>query len=157
MSTKIGSRALIPNPALEPLGFLVGEWKTSGTHPLVPDTILYETVRCEWIEGGAFLMMHSQVEHELFPQGVAIFGSDDLEKKFFLLYFDERGVSRKYDVSIEGRELKWWRDDPTFSQRMSVAVAEDQNKMVSSGEMCREGGEWEKDLSQTFERVQTPT
>ena len=33
--------------------------------------------------------------------------------------FDERGVSRKYDVSFRDDTLKWWRDAPGFSQRVT--------------------------------------
>ena len=46
---------------------------------------------------------------EAIPAGMAIFGSDDAIGEFFMLYFDERNVSRKMDVSIQGKELKWWR------------------------------------------------
>jgi hypothetical protein len=31
----IAARAQRPNPALEPLAFLVGKWATVGTHPAV--------------------------------------------------------------------------------------------------------------------------
>lgn len=48
-----------------------------------------------------------------------------------MLHFDERGVSRKYNVSMTGRELKWWRDEPSFRQRFTVRTAADGNKMVS--------------------------
>ncbi len=30
----------IPNPALVPFSVLIGNWNTTGTHRLVPDTIL---------------------------------------------------------------------------------------------------------------------
>src|SRR5215203_1039220 len=36
MATRIGSQAQRPNPALEPLTPLVGQWRTTGSHPLVP-------------------------------------------------------------------------------------------------------------------------
>jgi hypothetical protein len=60
-----------------------------------------------------------------FPSGVAIFGNDDAEQKYSMLYFDQRGVSRKYDVSLEKNVLTWWRDDADFSQRMTLTIAED--------------------------------
>jgi len=46
------------------------------------------------------------------PGGIAIFGSDDASGEYFMLYFDERKVSRKIDVSISGNELKWWGNTP---------------------------------------------
>ena len=36
MTTPIGYEAAIPNPALTSLGFLVGEWRIEGSHPLLP-------------------------------------------------------------------------------------------------------------------------
>ena len=42
-------------------------------------------------------------------------GTDDDTQECSMLYFDERNVSRKYEVSLEGSELKWWRNAPGFS------------------------------------------
>lgn len=153
MATKIGTKALIPNPTLKPFEILVGEWQTTGSHPHLPGTILHGRVSFDWHEGGAFLIMHSEIDESEIPSGVAIFGSDDVEKKFFMLYFDERGVSRKYDVTMKGNQLKWWRDDPSFSQRMTITIEDDGKKMNSEGEMSRDGAAWEKDLELTYTRI----
>src|SRR5258708_3521716 len=132
---KIGSKALIPNPALKSFEVLVGEWKVTGSHPYLPGTVLHGRTSFEWLEGGAFLLMRSEIDEPRFPHGIEIFGSDDVEKKFFMLHFDERGVSRKFDVSIDGNQIKWWRDDPRFSQRYSLSIEDNGNKSVSKGEM----------------------
>jgi len=150
---KIGTKALIPNPALKPFEVFIGEWKTTGSHPYLPDTVLHGRVSFEWLEGGAFLLLRSEIDEPRFPHGIEIFGSDDVEKKFFMLHFDERGISRKYDVTMEGNQLKWWRDDPNFSQRMTITIEDDGNKMISKGEMSRDGGAWEDDLELTYTRV----
>jgi hypothetical protein len=141
------------NPALEPFKALLGEWNTAGRHPYVPDKTLHGTAVFEWIEEGAFLMMRSHIEDERFPDGVAIFGSDDGMGKFFMLYFDERGVSRKYDVRIEGKELQWWRDDPKFSQRTVLTIADDGKSIAGRGEMNKDGKGWEPDLQLTYSRI----
>lgn len=62
-------------------------------------------------------MWSSAIDYKGFPKGIAILGSDDTTQKYFMLYFDERKVSRKYDVSIQDNVLKWWRNAPKFSQR----------------------------------------
>jgi hypothetical protein len=151
--SKIGSEALIANPALKDLETLVGLWQTTGTHPYFPDKTFHGQTSFGWIEGGAFLIMHSEIDEPEIPSGVAIFGSDDQEKKLYMLYFDERGVSRKYNLTIEEHGLTWWRDDPHFSQRMTTTIAPDGNTMKSEGEMSREGAAWEKDLALTFTRI----
>ena len=151
MAKHIGSNAIKPNPALKPFEVLVGEWQTTGSHPFFPGVELHGRVLFEWIEGGAFLLMRSEIDHPKFPDGIAIFGSDDQAGTFYMIYFDERGVSRVQNVSIEDNQIKWWRNDPKFSQRFTMELSED--KMVSSGEMSRDGGEWEKDLSLTYKKI----
>src|SRR5204862_4725756 len=87
--------ASIPNPALRPFSILIGNWDTTGTHPLVPDAILHGRASFEWLENGAFLTMRSEIDEPRFPSNIAVFGSDDALGEYFMLYFDERGVSRK--------------------------------------------------------------
>src|SRR5882724_9048808 len=100
MTEKIGSKALIHNPALKLFETLIGEWQTTGLHPYFPDAKLHGRVSFEWIEGEAFVMMRSEIDHPKFPDGVAIFGSDDEAQTYYMIYFDERGISRKYDALI---------------------------------------------------------
>lgn len=151
MAKKIGSKALKPNPVLEIFEPLIGVWQTVGTHPYFPDTELNGRTSFEWIYGGAFLMMRSELDHPKFPDGITIFGSDDEAQTYYMLYFDERGVSRKQDVSITESQFKWRRDDPHFSQRYTMDIEKD--KLVSYGEMSRDGGDWEKDLSLTYKKL----
>jgi hypothetical protein len=151
MADKIGSKASMPNTALKPFETLIGEWQTTGSHPYFPDTELSGRVSYEWIEGGAFVMMRSEVDHPKFPDGIAIFGSDDAAQTYYMIYFDERGISRKYDAAITEGQLKWWRDDSHISQRFTMDISKD--KLVTTGEMSLDGGEWEQDLSQTFLKI----
>ncbi|MGH7203739.1 MAG: hypothetical protein ACREHC_04830 [Candidatus Levyibacteriota bacterium] len=150
---KIGSKALIPNLTLKPFSVLIGEWKTTGSHPYIPDTILHGRATFEWLEGGAFLILRSEIDDPRFPDGIEIFGSDDVAKKFFMLHFDERGVSRKFDVSITGNQFTWWRDEPNFSQRCIGTIEDNGNRIISKGEMSRDGGTWEKDLELLYKRI----
>ncbi len=71
------NKAAIPNPARKAFSALIGEWKTTGTHPLVPDTVLHGQASFQWIEGGAFVSIHATIDHEAFPDSVSIFGSDN--------------------------------------------------------------------------------
>lgn len=147
------NKASIPNPALAAFSALAGTWETTGSHPLVPGIVLKGRCSFRWLEGGAFLLWQSAVDYEGFPEGVSIFGSDNETGDYFMLYFDERKVSRKYDVAIEGNVIKWWRNAPALSQRYNWTISEDGNSIVSKGEMSKNGTDWEKDLEQTFIRI----
>ncbi|MEU4243471.1 hypothetical protein [Actinoplanes sp. NPDC026619] len=149
----IGSAAQMPNPALRSFGVVVGEWRTTGTHPLMPGTTFRGRTSVAWHEGGAFLLMRSEMEQSEIPSGVAVIGSDDAAGTFTMVYFDERGVSRSYAVTLTGNRLAWARDEAGFAQRSTLVIDEDGSRMVGTGEMRRDGGDWEGDLSLTYERL----
>ncbi|MBO0933235.1 hypothetical protein [Fibrella aquatilis] len=146
-------KAQVQNPALDELGKLVGEWETVGTHPELPGKVFAGKASFQWIEGGAFLRWYSEVDEEGFPVGIAIFSSDDATGELFMLTFDERKVSRKYDVSVEDNVVRWWRNAPNLSQRYTWIIADDGNTIIEKGELSKEGTTWEEDLEQTFTRI----
>jgi hypothetical protein len=152
MSELTDNEAAKPNPALEPFGVLVGTWNTVGTHPLTPGTTYHGRATFEWFAGGAFLIMHTQIDEPQIPSGIAVFGTDDTTGECTMLYFDERDVSRKYEVSFRDRELKWWRNAPGFSQRMTLAISADGRTIVGHGEYSRDDAPWEPDLALTYTR-----
>lgn len=143
-----------PNPALQPLAVLVGSWTTVGAHPMLPGVTLHGRTSFDWFEGGAFLVMHSEIDEPDIPSGIAIFGSDDATGECFMLYFDERGVSRKYDVTLRDNVLKWWRNAPGFFQRFTGTIGDEGRTIVGNGELCRDGVTWEGDLALTYTRIE---
>jgi hypothetical protein len=148
----IGHEAEIPNPALGGLQFLVGTWRTEGIHPLVPGKIFHGRTVFEWAFGGAFLVMRSEIEEPEIPSGIAIFASDDAAGERWASYFDQRGVSRRYVVTIGDGEITWERDDEAFSQRMTLRAEPDGRAMTGTGRMRKNGGAWEDDLTLTYRR-----
>ncbi|MGC4043356.1 MAG: hypothetical protein QM758_06095 [Armatimonas sp.] len=153
MATDLAHEASIPNPALQSLSVLIGEWATVGTHFLIPGTTFHGRTVFDWIEGGAFLRMRSEIEEAGIPSGITIFGTDDVLGQLFLLYFDERGVSRRYDASFEGNILKWWRNAPGLSQRYSHTLSDDGRTLLGKGEMSEDGTTWQRDLDLTYQRA----
>lgn len=141
------------NKALAPFAPLIGEWKMSATHPMLPGEHFHGTDSFAWLDEGAFFVWRSSLDDPRFPTGVAIFGSDDERHEYFMLYFDERGVSRKYDVAIEGNTIRWSRNAPKLSQRNTWTIAADGRSVAGKGEMSRNGGAWEGDLEATFTRI----
>ena len=153
MTKKSSHEEAISNSALDPLKSLIGEWKTTGTHPYVPDTVFHGHTFFDWIEGGAFIIMHSEIDEKEIPDGIAIFGSDDSTGEYFMLYFDERKVSRKYDVTVQDNIIQWWRNSRDFSQRNTLTFSNNDNTILGKGEMCKDGKTWESDLALTYTRI----
>ncbi|HET6597677.1 MAG TPA: hypothetical protein VFG81_18780 [Anaerolineales bacterium] len=153
MNQQFAKKASIPNPALEPFRVLIGNWNTTGSHGLVPDTTLHGRTSFEWLEGGAFLLMRSEIDDARFPQGIAIIGSDDTQEEYFMLTFDERGVSRKHEVSLRDNVWKWWRNAPGFFQRYEGTIVDGGTTIIGKGELSKDGVAWEKDLDLTYTRA----
>jgi hypothetical protein len=155
MTGLIGSEALRPNPALDRLAPLIGEWRTTGTHPLAPGTTFHGRTSFAWHEGGAFLLMRSEIDELEIPSGVAVIGSDDAAGTFTMIYFDERKVSRRYTVEIAEEQVSWHRDEAGFAQRMTITISSDGSRLEAKGTMSRNGGPWEDDLQLSYDRLDT--
>ena len=153
MASLIGPEAQRPNPALEPLAPLVGEWRTTGRHPLVPGRTFHGRTSFEWHEHGAFLLMRSEIDEPDIPSAVAVIGSDDAAGKFTMIYFDERDISRRYTVEVTNGEVGWHRDEAGFAQRMVLTLAADGSRLEARGTMSRDSAPWEDDLQLTYERI----
>ena len=153
MATSIGPEARRPNPALEPLSPLVGEWRTTGMHPLVPGTTFHGRTSFTWHEGGAFVLMRSEIDEPQIPSGVAVIGSDGAAGTFTMIYFDAREISRRYTVEVGDGEVSWHRNEAGFAQRMVLIIAADGTRLDAQGTMAHDGGPWEDDLQLSYERI----
>ena len=145
--------AAMPNPALAAFGILIGTWNTTGSHPLVPGATLHGRTSFEWLENGAFVLVRSEIDDPRFPKGIAIIASDDSEGECYMLTFDARGVSRKYDLSLRDNIWSWWRNAPGFSQRYRATIVDGGDLIVGKGELSKDGETWEQDLDLTYARV----
>lgn len=120
---------------------------------MVPGTTFHGRASFEWMLGGAFLLMRSEIDEPEIPSGLAIIGSDDATGACYMQYFDERGVSRMYNVSLDDDTVRWWRDAPGFSQRFVGRFSSDGREIVGNGELSRDGEHWEGDLALTYVRA----
>lgn len=152
MAQLIGREACIPNPALRPLSFLVGEWRTEGVHPMLPGKTFHGRTSFAWADGGAFLVMRSEIDEPEIPSGIAVLGTDGDSGECAMLYFDERGVSRRYSVELRADQWHYWRENAVFSQRFTATPVEQGARMIGRGEMKR-GAVWEPDLQLTYARI----
>ena len=146
-------KPLQQNPALERLNRLVGTWKIEITamsfHP-DPLAVARGQASFSWLEAGAFLLQKTEVTNSDFPRGTSIIGADDSAGTYTMLYFDSRGVSRIYQMSLEGDTLKLWRDFPGFSQRFIGTFGDLDNRITARWEKSSDGSNWEHDFDITY-------
>lgn len=142
-----------PNNALEAFKPFIGAWNTTGAHGMIPSTTLHGSTIFSWHESGAFVLVRSSIKEDVgIPVGLAIIGSDNTAATYTMIYYDDRGVSRSYDVSLKGNVMKWWRHAPEFSQRNTLTISDDGQTIIGSGETSKDGSDWEQDLNLTYSK-----
>jgi hypothetical protein len=155
-------------PALEPLNRLVGTWTTDATHPELPGIVVRGTAVIEWLEGERFLIHRAGTDHPDFPDAISIIGITErdrvsdapgdesaaaTESRLCMHYFDSRGVFRVYEVSIDDRAWRLWRDAPGFSQRFTGTFADGGDTIIGRWQLCRDDTHWHDDLQITYRRA----
>ncbi|HEX7663684.1 MAG TPA: hypothetical protein VF407_04210, partial [Polyangiaceae bacterium] len=127
------------NRALSPMDRVVGRWIVTGSHPMLPGRTLRGEALFERIEDGAFVRLHTKMVDPEIPEGVAIFGTDGDDDACTMLYFDVRGVARRYDVVFHEDGLEWKRDSAEFAQTYRLKITADGKSMEGQGTMKRAG------------------
>ena len=148
-----GARPPQPTRTLEQYEILIGEWTMEGTHPGLPSTA-HGHASFEWLRAGALLVWHFDWERPGPPSALSVIGHDDADSPdtCSMLYADERGVARIYQMRLDGGVWKMWRESQGFTQRMTGTFSEDGNTIVVHGELSRDGSQWEQDLDVTYTR-----
>jgi hypothetical protein len=150
---QFSSKSFKPNPALENLGILIGKWNTELSNASflanASDKINGQ-VSFEWLEGGAFLILRLPIDP---PDSIWVIGHDDSVETYSILYFDSRGVSRTYEMSLQGGAWKMWRNSPGFSQRFQGQLSDDGNIIDAVWEKSLDGIKWEHDFDVKYTRI----
>jgi hypothetical protein len=144
------------NPALGQLTLFIGAWNieiTSMSFHEDPSAVVRGHSSFAWLEGGAFLIQHSQVPDSDFPTSTAVIGADDEAGTYRMLYYDSRSVSRIYRMTFSGGIWTLWRDFPGFSQRFHATFNEDGTVITARWERSNDGSNWEHDFALTYTKV----
>lgn len=141
------------NSALKALDMMVGEWEIEVSFPFGQPAIIHGRASFNWLEGGAFLVMHSDIERTYFPSVITVIGRDDSAETYCMLYFDSRGVSRTYEMSISNGVWEMWRQSPGFSQRFTGTFDSDGNTITGRWKKSTDGSNWEHDFDLIYRRV----
>ena len=140
------------NAALEQLGTLLGSWTLTMTHAWFlddPDVEVNGEATVSWL-GDAFLELRATLGTDQ-STWHWIVGRSDAQERFVMLYHDERGVLRVFDMTFGGGEWTLVREDPDFHQRFIATVGPD--RIDSRWEASEDAGAtWRKDFDLTWER-----
>ena len=81
---------------------------------------------------------------------IAIIGPERSDGEYRQHYFDTRGVSRIYEMSLRDGVWKLWRDSPGFSQRFTGTFGDDGNTITGFWKKSGDGEAWEHDFDLTY-------
>jgi hypothetical protein len=118
-----------------------------------PSAVVQGRGSLAWLEGGAFVIQHSEISHSDFPRSTAVIGADDEAGTYRMLYYDSRGVSRIYRMTFSGGIWTLWRDSPGFHQRFHGTFSEDGKVITARWERSSDGSNWEHDFALTYTKV----
>ncbi len=91
------------------------------------------------------------------PTATCIIGRDHSDPDYYVLYADDRGVSRVYRMSFSERTWRMWRETPEFSQRFDAVVSLGQAEITGSWQKSVDGGQtWEHDFTVRYSRLAPP-
>ena len=140
-------------PALGLLDAMVGDWTQEVTGHGDPAG----SVSFEWALGGAYLLQRSALPPP-FPESLAVIGYDEASGEFRQHYFDSRGVTRVYRMTLVGSLWTLTRTEPDFSelafaQRFTGTLSDDGRSVDGRWEQSHDDGEtWELDFGLRLER-----
>jgi hypothetical protein len=139
--------------ALQELDHLIGEWTMTMTDAWFlesPDVKVEASATIEWL-GDAFLQLRADfgTDHGSWHW---VIGRNDAREQYVLLYHDERGVLRVFDMTFADGQWTLTREDPDFHQRFVATVERD--RIDGRWEASEDAGAtWRKDFDLIFERA----
>jgi hypothetical protein len=143
-----------PRPrALGLLDVLVGEWTQQVSGHGDPTGI----ITFEWSLGERYLLQRSTLPAP-FPESLGIIEYDGSSDMFRQHYFDSRGVTRIYQMTLSGSDWTLLRTEADFSelgfaQRYVGVISDDGRSVDGRWEQSHDGGAtWGFDFGLRFER-----
>jgi hypothetical protein len=130
----------------------VGDWTLTITNQWWlddPTTVTSGSATCAWMDD-SFLRLQAEIDGK--PTWDFVFGRSDARDQFVVLSYDERGVLRVFELTLDDGGWVMSRADPDFHQRLVGRI--DGDRMVGSADASDDAGAtWRKDFDLIFERV----
>jgi hypothetical protein len=139
-----------PGPELKKLDVFAGTWSLDGTmkpHSMGPGGTMNESEKCEWMDGGFFLVCHSDYKSTMGNGvGLSIMGYSTEEKAYTYREFNSFGEFDDARGHLDGDTWTWTSDEKMGN---SVTHGKFTMKMTSDKaytfmfEMSSDGTKWD--------------
>jgi hypothetical protein len=144
--------------ALERLEVFVGEWRVAATFPSGPDDRVGRVV-FEWTLGGQYLVQRSEAPDPI-PDSLAVISVDPDGGTYSQHYFDSRGVTRVYAMTLNDGSWSLVRNSPDFSpldfsQRFTGTFSDDGQTIAGQWEISTDGTSWDHDFALIYTKGTT--
>ena len=126
---------------------LLGTWDFTMSHSALSEPVTGRQ-RYERVLDGAFVMLHWTYDHPDFPDAIAL-----LDERTYH-YFDVRGVTRVFDLTIEDTGWAMIRRDEDFWQRSAGRFRGTDAIDVTGENSYDAGATWQHDFSMSYGRVE---
>lgn len=136
--------------ALEPL---IGKWEYTMFNCWFlesMDTEVKGFTTIEWLYDTFLIIQTTDADNK--PNDIWVIGYSDPQKKYQMFYHDQRGVSRIFNMTFDGKTIIFLREDEDFYQRITLEIEEE--KLYSIAEASEDKGKtWRKDLEMSFVKI----
>lgn len=112
----------------------------------------------ELMTGGRLLVQRWEIPIPEAPDGLAVYGYDELQGVLLQHYFDARGVVRVYEMTLENGvwTLERTKEDFSpldFSQRFTGTFSEDETRIEGTWEIAHDHATYERDFDITYRKI----
>ena len=145
---------MMVNPSLAPLAVLVGDWRVELTNAefLEPGSSTFGTFSASWLDD-SFLVLRTGTDAGDAPTSIAVIGRNEHRDDYELLYADDRGVSRIYQMTFTDRVWTQHRADPGFHQHFEGVVDTGGDRISASWTKSHDdGATWQHDFDLIYTR-----
>jgi hypothetical protein len=138
-----------PGPEVKKLDMFVGSWTLDGDlkpGPMGSGGKLTETEKCEWMQGGFFVVCHSDFKSGMGDgSGISVMGYSTEDKTYTYREFNSWGEFDDSKGSLDGDTWTWTSDEKmgsmTMKGRFSMKITSSTSYNFNF-EMSQDGTKW---------------
>jgi hypothetical protein len=138
-----------PAPELKKLDLFVGSWTLDGTMkpgPMGPGGTMTESEKCEWMEGGYYVVCHSDYKSSMGNGvGLSVLGYSTDDKAYTYREFNSFGEFDDSRGSVDGDTWTWTSDEKmggmTMKGRFTMKITSP-TSYTFGYDMSEDGTKW---------------